>query len=165
MPKLNDTQMILLSAASQHDAGSLYPLPVALAGTGERTTNAIATLLKHGLAAEQETEHAGCVRRVDGDIGYGMFITNAGMKALGLDNAESFEAAPADVAPSPDRQTKSAMVIALLEREDGATMSELIAATSWLPHTTRAALTGLRKKGHVVERSKRADGTCYRITA
>jgi hypothetical protein len=36
MPRLNDTQMILLSAASQHDAGSLYPLPLALAGTGAR---------------------------------------------------------------------------------------------------------------------------------
>jgi hypothetical protein len=162
MPKLNDTQMILLSAASQHDAGSFYPLPVALAGTGERTTNAIASLVKHGLAAEQETEHAGCIHRVDGDIGYGMFITEAGLAAIGV--GEAPVAAPA-FAAKPATQTKSATVIALLEREDGATMSELIAATSWLPHTTRAALTGLRKKGHVIERSKRADETCYRIRA
>ena len=38
-----------------------------------------------------------------------------------------------------------------------------MAATSWLPHTTRAALTGIRKKGHEVERMKRDDATCYRI--
>ena len=66
------------------------------------------------------------------------------------------EAKPAPV-------TKIAAVITLLKRENGATLAELIAATGWLPHTTRAALTGLRKKGHVIERSKRGEQTCYRI--
>ena len=61
--------------------------------------------------------------------------------------------------------TKSAAVIALLSRPDGATLAELIAATGWLPHTTRAALTGLKKKGHVIVRGKRGEVTCYRITA
>jgi site-specific DNA recombinase len=36
----------------------------------------------------------------------------------------------------------------LLQRDCGATLEELIAATDWLPHTTRAALTGLRKRGY-----------------
>lgn len=66
-------------------------------------------------------------------------------------------------APAPATGSKTTAVIALLEREEGATLAELIAATGWLPHTTRAALTGLRKKGHVIERSKRGDETCYRI--
>ncbi|HKX80142.1 MAG TPA: DUF3489 domain-containing protein [Novosphingobium sp.] len=39
----------------------------------------------------------------------------------------------------------------------------MVDATGWLPHTTRAALTGLRKKGHVIEKSKRDDVTCYRV--
>ena len=67
-------------------------------------------------------------------------------------------------APKPASGAKTAAVLALLEREQGATLAELIAATGWLPHTTRAALTGLRKKGHVIERSKRGEETCYRIT-
>ena len=74
---------------------------------------------------------------------------------------------PSDVAPStgqpgakPAPVTKVAALIALLERNTGATLAELIAATSWLPHTTRAALTGLRKKGYVIERSKRGEVTC-----
>lgn len=54
-------------------------------------------------------------------------------------------------------------VLELLRREQGATLAELVAATNWLPHTTRAALTGLRKKGHRLERSKRGEATCYRI--
>ena len=61
--------------------------------------------------------------------------------------------------------TKTAAVIALLSRADGATLDELIAATGWLPHTTRAALTGIRKKGHVIVRGKRGEVTCYRIAA
>ena len=55
-------------------------------------------------------------------------------------------------------------MIALLSREHGATLDDLIAVTGWLPHTTRAALTGLRQKGHVLAKSKNADGrTVYRI--
>ena len=66
-------------------------------------------------------------------------------------------------ASKPATGSKTTTVIALLEREGGATLAELITATSWLPHTTRAALTGLRKKGHAIERSKRGEETCYRI--
>ena len=59
--------------------------------------------------------------------------------------------------------SKIAAVITLLEREQGATLAEMVEATGWLPHTTRAALTGLKKKGHTVTKDKRDDVTCYRI--
>lgn len=61
------------------------------------------------------------------------------------------------------RETKIGKVIALLERKEGATLDEMIDATDWLPHTVRAALTGLKKKGHRIERDKRGDTTCYYI--
>lgn len=77
------------------------------------------------------------------------------------------DAAAADAAPEPQALprsgTKSAAVIALLTREQGATLAELIEETGWLPHTTRAALTGLRKKGHVIVKFSREGTTCYRI--
>lgn len=65
---------------------------------------------------------------------------------------------------APRPATKLSGVIALLEREAGATIGELTAATGWLPHTTRAALTGLRKRGLAVatERQHGAE-TTYRI--
>ncbi|WP_340586989.1 DUF3489 domain-containing protein [Erythrobacter alti] len=66
-------------------------------------------------------------------------------------------------AAAPKRETKIGIVIALLERKEGATLGEMIEATGWLKHTTRAALTGLRKKGHEITRDKRVDVTCYRI--
>ena len=47
----------------------------------------------------------------------------------------------------------------------GATIDEIVAATGWLPHTARAALTGLRKRGYAIasDRSDRTRGTVYRI--
>ena len=44
-------------------------------------------------------------------------------------------------------------------------IAQLVAVTGWLPHTTRAALTGLKKKGHVVTSEKlEGEGRVYRVT-
>ena len=75
---------------------------------------------------------------------------------------------PGPIRPSAPRGgSKLARVIALLERDHGATIAELIAATGWLAHTTRAALTGLRKRGYAVaiDRSDDKRGSFYRIPA
>lgn len=55
---------------------------------------------------------------------------------------------------APKRETKNDKVLALLTRENGATLEDLVAATGWLPHTARAAMTDLKKKGHTIERIK-----------
>lgn len=68
--------------------------------------------------------------------------------------------------PSSKPPKKSAQVIALIEAEDGATLADLCAVTGWQAHTCRAFLTGLRKKGRVLERSHRADGaSIYKLLA
>jgi Protein of unknown function (DUF3489) len=67
---------------------------------------------------------------------------------------------------APRSGSKLSKVIELLQR-DGATVGELIALTGWLPHTARAALTGLRKRGYRIEidRSQKERGSTYRIPA
>jgi hypothetical protein len=61
--------------------------------------------------------------------------------------------------------SKQAVIVDLMVRPKGATLDELIKATDWLPHTTRAALTGLRKRGYTVERTRGEDKiTRYRAT-
>ena len=45
-------------------------------------------------------------------------------------------------------------MIDLLRRADGATIVDLTQATGWLAHTTRAAITGLRKRGYAVTRER-----------
>jgi hypothetical protein len=63
--------------------------------------------------------------------------------------------------------SKIAAVIAMLGRETGATIEELSSAMGWLPHTTRATLTGLRRRRYVfaIDRSDRQRGSIYRIEA
>lgn len=66
---------------------------------------------------------------------------------------------------APDPASKQASVIALLTRDVGATLDQMIEATGWLPHTTRAALTGLRKRGYEII-SEKTDGVrTYRAKA
>ena len=61
--------------------------------------------------------------------------------------------------------SKQQQMAALLVRDEGATLEQMIAVTGWLPHTTRAALTGLRKKGYVIS-SDKVDGVrTYRAVA
>ena len=176
MTKLTDTQSILLSAASQRDDGSVLPLPASLKPSGG-TAKALTALLNRGLVEERVTDDATAVHRAEGDARYGLFLTAAGADAIGVEPSASsaIDDAPGDHStsvtpaavsvPAAKRQTKAAAVLALLSRPDGATLPELISATGWLPHTTRAALTGLRKKGHNIARSKRDNATCYRIAA
>jgi hypothetical protein len=60
--------------------------------------------------------------------------------------------------------TKQNLIISLLQRDEGASVLELAAATGWLPHTTRAALTRLRQSGHELQKDKRDTGeTSYRV--
>jgi hypothetical protein len=167
MPKLSDTQAILLTHAAQNDTASLYPLPQTLR-RGGGITRAIGALVSAGYADEREARDADAVHRTDADGRYGVYVTASGLAAIGIVDGEQGDAAQP---PSPDpvatasRVTKASTVVALLSQPAGATLPELITATGWLPHTTRAALTGLRKRGHIIVRHSRDGATCYRIDA
>lgn len=61
--------------------------------------------------------------------------------------------------------TKQQQVIAMLSRENGVSLNEMSNLASWLPHSTRALMTGLKKKGYIIE-SDKADGVRrYRIAS
>ena len=76
-------------------------------------------------------------------------------------------AANVAAATAPRQGTKIARVIELLQRDQGAKLEELIAATGWLPHTARAALTSLRHRGYDVhlERGETGRASVYRAVA
>ena len=64
----------------------------------------------------------------------------------------------------PANPTKTATILKMLRRPSGATTPQMQKATGWQAHSVRAALTGLRKKEHNIERGKDAKGvTRYRI--
>ncbi|MCZ8170969.1 MAG: DUF3489 domain-containing protein [Brevundimonas sp.] len=67
---------------------------------------------------------------------------------------------------TPKPRTKTARVELMLQQHDGTTLDELCAETGWQPHICRAFLTGQRKKGRELIRSKREDDkTSYRLAA
>ena len=79
-------------------------------------------------------------------------------KALALIALNETSATPVSVAP-----TKQSLLIHFLEREAGASIPEVAAAFGWQLHTTRAALTGLRKKGHAIAKAKVGGETRYSL--
>ena len=66
--------------------------------------------------------------------------------------------------PAPTRQSKKDQVLALLRREQGATLSEIMTTTGWQAHSVRGFLSGTVKKqlGLSVERFDREGGSAYR---
>jgi hypothetical protein len=69
---------------------------------------------------------------------------NVGQDGVGTSKASE----PVGRADRP--QAKTNLILGLLRSEEGATPEQLVAATGWLPHTTRAALTGIKRKGHLL---------------
>ena len=167
MIKLSDIQSILLSSAAQRADGSLLPAPGTLVGKEDAVSKALGHLVKRQLAEETTAVVPGTTWREDGDHRISLVINKAGRTAIGVDDdAEDEQPTTPSESPAPTQQvTKASMVLTLLRRDEGATLEELVSATGWLPHTTRAALTGLRKKGHAMEKAKREEATCYRIVA
>ena len=62
--------------------------------------------------------------------------------------------------------TKQATLVDMMRTAAGATIAQMGAKTGWQPHSVRAALTGLRKRGIAVTRAKDdTETTIYRIGA
>lgn len=62
------------------------------------------------------------------------------------------------------RPNKTDRVLGLLRHPEGASIAALQEITGWQPHSIRASLTGLRKRGHAITRDKTGEGeTVYRL--
>lgn len=59
--------------------------------------------------------------------------------------------------------TKHQQIIDLLTREGGTTLEVMSTKVGWLPHSTRAFMTGLKQKSYVLESEKVAGVRHYRI--
>src|SRR4051794_11665480 len=177
-PKLNDTQLIILSSASQREDG-LALLPEGVKGAAAKA--AITKLLGLGFLKEIRVKRDQPAWRTDEEEKpIGLKITKAGAAAIAVSEEYEVEEEAAEepkaarkpkkrtakeTTPSrgPRQGTKKALVLSLLSRSKGATIDDLLSATGWLPHTTRAALTGLRNEGYEFAKSKNAeDETVYR---
>jgi hypothetical protein len=180
--KLTDTQRIVLSGAVQRDDGAAT-LPARI--KEKATQKLAATLISKGLVREVRASAGMPIwRRNEAGRAVALVVTKLAREAIrGDDDRQVDDAAAGAPAPSiasadssqiaasprseltiPRQGSKLAEVMALLGRKQGVGIEELTSATGWLPHTTRAALTGLRKRGCAIERSRsEAGGSIYRI--
>ena len=188
MPKLKDTQLVILSAAAQRDGGGALPLPKSLKIKGAALAKTLDQLRKQGLLEEKPAPHGAAAWREGEDGGRMMLvITPAGVKAL---ESEITSATPHSksvksqatkqrntraavhakherrtAAPTPRVGTKQDVLISLLQRKSGATIDDVVAATGWQAHSVRGAISGVLKKklGLAISSEKAERGRIYRI--
>ena len=55
----------------------------------------------------------------------------------------------------PRAGSKLDKLVGMLARKTGTTITKASEDLGWQPHTTRASLTGLKKRGYVIERKDR----------
>lgn len=176
--KLSDLDYVILITASRRPTGHLLPWPRSLAPHADAVPKAVTVLLRRKLIEEVEVNSARRARRSKGRKHYGLVITDAGRAAVTAEGEEENPPTPvqAERAADPPSEppplpqlgevragTKLALVIKRLRREKGVTVAELMKTTGWLPHTTRAAISGLRKKGYEIITDQDESGTRYRI--
>jgi len=75
------------------------------------------------------------------------------------------KAAKAKTSAGPREGSKTAQVVAMLQRKNGATLAEIMDKMGWLKHTVRGFMAGAMKKaGHSVESFKPEGGErTYRL--
>lgn len=180
MPKLSDTQLVILTAAAKRETSAALPPPASLKTKGRALTAVLKSLLKRGLLEERPATASDETWR-EGEDGrpVTLAITSAGLEAIGIE-VENF--------PEPAKQTKAtkkpngnagnstvkragtkqALLIDLLRRKDGTTLAEMIAATGWQAHSVRGAMSAALKKKlglTIVSEKTEGRGRVYRIAA
>lgn len=191
MPKLTDTQLVILSAAAARDGGAALPLPKSLRIKGAAATKVLDGLLRKKFLDEKPAIPDSESWRADEEGRRRMLvISEAGLKTIDGAPADETRKAPARAevptrpprsggnttaarrrkqvdAPAVRQGTKQALMIDLLKRKQGATIDEIVEATSWLPHSVRGAISGgLKKKLGLAVSSEKIDdrGRVYHIT-
>jgi hypothetical protein len=196
--KLTDTQLVLLSAASQREDRGVEVGSNLKGGAAHKV---LGKLLTEGLVEEVPARDSLPVwRRDEENRPLALRITKHGLDAIQVDESgsrpEAGEAngperganlagnkpsrrAPArrkskvaNKAPKPRvsrnrSDSKQARVIEMLRRRQGATVTAIMKATGWQPHSVRGFLAGVvrRKFGLALVSEKSDDERVYRIAA
>ncbi|KPQ04603.1 MAG: Protein of unknown function (DUF3489) [Rhodobacteraceae bacterium HLUCCA12] len=186
MPKLTDTQTIILNRAATRPGNLAMPLPDGLHGAAAKMT--VSKMIDRGWLEEVEADirKGEPLWRETGDgFGTTLIATEAGLEAIGIEPMVASavtcarrarakpgaQTAATDAPEAPKRValragTKQAQIIALLQRPEGASIAEIVEATSWQAHTARGMISGALKKKlglPVTSAKEEGRGSVYRI--
>ncbi len=192
MPKLSESQLVILSAAARRQDGTVLPFPRSLKVNKAAAATLLKSLLKKGLLKERPAAaDEAHWRETRGGARTALVITDIGLQAIGVEADERTSKESPSTKPQPKKRsrraerkprdakpngktpppaarpgTKQALMIDLLKRKKGATIEEIVEATGWQAHSVRGAISGvLKKKLCLAVTSERARGgsQIYRI--
>jgi len=192
MHKLSDSQLVILSTASQRPDGCVFPITLKLKGNA--IGNVLKSLLTKGLLEEVPGRADDTLWRYDDGAPLTLKASPAAYRHLGIDaeatsaidalpdrDRPSGKRKPAKAAqtaapveadakprkePSVRKDSKKAQMIAMLRRAKGATVEEIAETLEWQRHTVRGAIAGALKKRlglEVVSEKSDKRGRIYRI--
>ena len=178
MPKLTDTQTMILSRAAARPDNLAMPLPKGLHGAAAKMV--VSMMIMRGWLEEVDANirKGEPLWRETGD-GHGttLMVTEAGLLAVGIEPLvartmaairKHAAATPAPKSPTLRTGTKQAQIITLLQRPEGASIAEIVVATGWQAHSARGMISGvLKKKLGLPVTSEKVDGrgTVHRLNA
>ena len=161
----SDTQSLILSRAATRPGNLALPLPEGLVGAAAKMV--VGKMIARGWLEEVEANlrrNEPMWRETGDGHGNTLIATEAGLEAIGIEPLVASAVASARKArPKPEpvqtpedtgiakpvairAGTKQAQIIAMLQRPEGATVTEMVEATGWLAHTVRGSISGALKK-------------------
>ena len=176
MIKLTETQTIILSAGAQRPGNIALPLPKGLAGAAAKM--AVTKMIERGWLQEVDAKlrrNEPLWRETGDGHGTTLVVTDAGLLAIGIEPLvvkavvaiREHAAKTLPMRPPTQRAgTKQAQIIAMLQRPEGATVAQMVEATSWQAHTVRGSISGaLRKRLGLPIAAEKVEGrgTVYRL--
>ena len=188
MPKLTYTQTIILTRAASRPGNLAMPLPKGLAGAAAKMT--VSKMIERCWLEEVDANlrrHEPLWRETGDGHCTTLIATEAGLDAIGIapivastvsnirkarPAAKSTEVS-ADASAGPKlvsiwQGTKQALLIEMLQRPEGASITEIVKELDWQPHTARGAISGALKKklGLPITSEKHPErGTVYKLDA
>lgn len=187
MTRLTDTQLVILSEAAKRDSRALLPFPTSLKARGAAAQKVLASLVSKNLAEPMPAGPQDTVwREEEGGCRMTLRITDAGLAAIGLGDADSSAAGKArrnaklqrkgrKGKPSSGKSNgkrarqstgapagKGDAIIAMLRRKTGASIDEMSKTTGWQAHSVRGFLSGTVKKKLGLTVTSEKDGSGVR---